>query len=565
MKLRCAIFFLALAASVFAQCNGTASHYLPAVVEGDGVLVNVSLALEKGSGDVYFSIYPSIGMSTQQSAKEAVDYAFAEAGADRKSCDVRIKAYLPKTVGGYVDGPSGGAALALMGMAALEGKEIRGDAMITGTVSRYGTIGPVGGLYEKAKIARENGLEYFLTPVQTLYERVMLRILQQENGIEIFEVRDVGEAARFMLDRENLSTERKPPSVEEVNASIPYYGARQEFRPLAEEMMALLDRSAGKINPALGQEENLAPYFQQIKRNEQALFAKGYYFSAANDAFINYLDAETIASVDSLDVEGKVAETRQCLSGAQAVRMSDANFEWAAGQELRMGWAEKKLGEVEGENATLKEEKYAAYHEAMYADAWCRIVDMLGKNAPSGGNAFDEAALRNLSWEYVEAARRMNSSADDARWHLENAETLHAKGMYTGAIMDSVFAIEMENASRKSERDEEGALAELAQLSQERRASLWGDVYASHAAYVFWKGENDTAYGLFRFAKGLDRAAERMKQEIAKAEGKPAWAGWDLWVYGAVAAFLIAGAAAGAWLLFSAQQKPNVLKRKKRQ
>ncbi|MFA5077766.1 MAG: hypothetical protein WC488_05055, partial [Candidatus Micrarchaeia archaeon] len=99
------LVILVLAASAFAECSGSAWHYLPAVLEDSGVLVNMSLALEPGNGDLFMSVYPKVGMSTQQSARDAVDYAFEYTGADREACDARIKAYMPSGVEGYIEGP----------------------------------------------------------------------------------------------------------------------------------------------------------------------------------------------------------------------------------------------------------------------------------------------------------------------------------------------------------------------------------------------------------------------------------------------------------------------------
>ncbi|VVC01833.1 Lon protease [uncultured archaeon] len=556
-------FFILLSFAAFAQCNGSASHYLPAVVEGDGVLVNVTLTLENGSGDVFMSIYPKMGISTQDSAKTAVEYAYK--ATNSSGCDAKIKAYLPSSVGGYLDGPSGGAAITLMAIAALEGKHMRDDAMITDTTSRDGTVGPVGGLYEKAKIAKENGLKYFITPPEGLFERVMLRMLRERGAFSILETGSIGDAQGFMMDGKNLSYGKRPPAVEAINESIPAYNGRKDFSRLADGMMALKEASISKIDPGLAAEENLSGYFSQVERNEHILASRGYYFSAANDAFLNYLDAETIANGDTLDVEGKVAQVNGCLANVQGAQITDANFEWVAGSELRESWAVKKLGEVRDEagNATLREEKYVAYHDAMYADAWCRISGLLEANAPSGGNPADESSLENLSAQYLAAATKANVSDSDALWHLENAQALHSQGKYAGAIYDSVFAIEMDGAGKSFDANEDAALGELSRLSAEKRQSFWGDVYASHAAFVMDGGDNATAYSLYRFARGLDQASVRMRTQLQAGRG-----GLDAQtlIYAEAIAISALAAAIIYFYLYgrgTTKQKTNLFKRKK--
>lgn len=514
MKKIVAIFLLF--STVFAQCSGSAWHYLPAVSNDKGVLVKVNIALENGTDDIYASIYPKIGISTQESIRNAVEYAFKKIHAEKNNCSVKIKADLPDGFDGYLDGPSGGAAIALMTIAALEGKELRNDTLITGTIRASGKIGQVSGLYEKAKTAGENGLKYFLTPPQTIYERIMLRMLQNKGAITIFEVKNADELYAFLIENTTINSQKNPPLAEEINESILSYPSRSEFKKIAEQMIYLFMESTSHIHPSIIQEEKLGQYFEIINKNEQIMIENGYYFSAANDAFLNYIDAKTIANVDALDVKAKVKETRECLESIKITQITNTNFEWIAAQELRKGWAEKKLSELKINDAHLEEEKYAVYHGAMYADGWCEIVKMLEANMPNEGKRFNELELKGLSEQYLILAAKLDINSEDARWHLENAQTLHSKGMYAGAIFDAVFAIEMTNAIMMYENNKTTALSELNELSKEKRKSLWGDVYASHGAFLLVSGENaeSTAYNLFRFAKGLDEAAIKINVKI---------------------------------------------------
>ncbi|MDD5337244.1 MAG: hypothetical protein PHS02_02060, partial [Candidatus ainarchaeum sp.] len=502
--MRSFLILLVFMSAAFAACNGTAWHYLPAVVGDQGVLVNMSLVLESGSGDLFMSVYPRMGLSIQQSARDAENYAFRYVGEDRESCDVRIKAYMPASTGTYLDGPSGGAALTVMGISALEGRPIRADSIITGAIGSDGSVEPVGGLYEKGKIAQSNGIRYFITPVQNLYERILLRMLQESGNMTVLEAQNMSEAAGFLIDGKNISTERKPPRVQPVNASIAAYAGSSRFAGMAQGMMGLFQDSVQKVDAKLKSDEMLDPYFSQIEENERILYSKGYYFSAANDAFLAYIDSETIANVNNLDVNGKENEVRSCLASAPLPALNENNIEWFAGAELREGWAQKKLDDMSGANYTLREEKYLGYHDAMYGDAWCNIAKMLEANAPTNGKTLDENALRNLSADYLKTAEDVASQSQDSDvlWHLENAQQMHDKGEYAGSILDSVFAIEIENASSVYAQDEESANLELPGLANGKRSSLWGEVYASHGNFVLQGGDNETAYGLLRFAKG---------------------------------------------------------------
>ncbi len=67
-------------------------------------------------------------------------------------------------VGESIDGPSGGAAMTVALLADLQGLALRSDVAVTGTVLPGGGIGPVGGIPEKVRAAREAGLSEVLIP-----------------------------------------------------------------------------------------------------------------------------------------------------------------------------------------------------------------------------------------------------------------------------------------------------------------------------------------------------------------------------------------------------------------
>ena len=58
--------------------------------------------------------------------------------------------YTIKANATVIEGASAGAALAVATVAALTGKELNSSVMMTGTINHDGTIGPVGGIFEKA-------------------------------------------------------------------------------------------------------------------------------------------------------------------------------------------------------------------------------------------------------------------------------------------------------------------------------------------------------------------------------------------------------------------------------
>lgn len=64
-----------------------------------------------------------------------------------------------------IGGGSGGAAMTIATIAAIEGRNISKGVLITGTIGEYHTIGKVGSVEEKAIAAKEWGAKMFIVPI----------------------------------------------------------------------------------------------------------------------------------------------------------------------------------------------------------------------------------------------------------------------------------------------------------------------------------------------------------------------------------------------------------------
>lgn len=198
--------------------------YLPAVdSEGKGVLATLIVEVYEGTGRELINIDKLVFWEdTQQSIQIAKRVACKYAGIEEDSIDViySIRSENATVVGG----PSAGAALTIATIAALEGKEIDNSVIITGTINEDRTIGPVGGILEKAKAAEENGARLFLIPkgegvrtiirperkcikqpyftyCETIYKTVSVSI-SDEVEIDVREVSTIDEAIKYFIEED---------------------------------------------------------------------------------------------------------------------------------------------------------------------------------------------------------------------------------------------------------------------------------------------------------------------------------------------------------------------------
>ncbi|MFH1779668.1 MAG: S16 family serine protease [Candidatus Micrarchaeota archaeon] len=152
---------------------------------GEGILSSVSIEIQKGRGRVLINTNPFVEPDTQYSADTAVRIAQEITKKELTDRDV-IFTFDP--ISNLVGGPSAGAALTLGTIAAIQGKQLRQDTAITGTINEDGTIGSVGGIFEKTKAAADAGKKFFIVPTgQEKLNYLERQIEQTNNGPFVFE------------------------------------------------------------------------------------------------------------------------------------------------------------------------------------------------------------------------------------------------------------------------------------------------------------------------------------------------------------------------------------------
>ncbi len=519
--MRSALLLLLIFSISSAACTGNITQRVPAVVGDGGGLINVTISLAQGPGQVYISVFPRSGVTTQDSIEQAVSYAYGLAETD-EGCDVRVNfGANPGT--NYIDGPSAGAALTVMTYALLANKSLRNDTVMTGTIGPFGEVGPVGGLYEKAKGAATMGARYFITPIENVYEIMVLREIENSYGIKILQAGRVEDVIGFMA--ENRSIEQEGLAIRErAVPDIPDFDSTgmESFAQVASRMVDSEESLANQINGSDNEAASIRGFYLSEVKRQRGLIEKEYLFSAANEAFLNYIDISTIAAVSSgdPDLPRKRGEAGICLTGIDMPPMTERNFEWVAGAGQRQGWAYERLSSTDIEDKVLVDERFAAYNELMYAQAWCLVAKELISAAPDGGTNINESAWINLAKARILTARDLDPQDEELVKRLNIAQDAFENGRYGQAIFDSVYVIETTRAD-----NERPDLGNISALVGERRSSLWGRVYQSHAAFLLAQNQSSGAYRTARMARGLDEATDDMMEAmepIAEPAGPPA-------------------------------------------
>jgi predicted S18 family serine protease len=498
MRILCAL--LVIMCISFAECDRQVSYVVPAVVGNGGGLVNLTMSLVPGNGNIYTSVYPRTGTMTQESIVGAVSYA-SKIAENEDDCNIIVDF---GDTASEIEGPSAGAAMTMMAFALFEDREIRKDTVITGTIDPSGAVGPVGGLYEKAKGAAGIRAKYFITPVENLYEMLLLRDLERQYGITVLQAKTVEEVIGFMIFNESIEQEglvartRPIPELEQYDDGVP------AFRPVARKMIEMEKQLAETIKDGSNETEAIGQFFRGEVERQDSVLNDGYSFSAANEGFLNFIDLSTIGVIinGSADLARKKGEAGICLSRVKRPALTDENFEWVVGSDLRVAWAEERLRSTDVTDDFLTDESYVVYNELMYAQAWCIVAQELAGAAPPGGNAINETAWKGLAEAKIKEARSLDVADADSLSRLNSAQDSFSRGRYGAAIFDSVYVIE-------NERSDNGT-----SVLGEARKSLWGKIYQSHAVFLSQQNQSAAALRTARLAAALDRAAEDMRQAM---------------------------------------------------
>jgi len=199
----CALLLLAMVPQLsFGQpFDHTVTIQAPAVAMQNGEYVgtvsDMVVGISEGDGSIYVETWPLSEIDTQASARLAVSVAGELTGMDVQSHNFYYSIVSEAPV---IGGPSAGGILTVATIACLNGWELDQDVMMTGMINPDGSIGPVGGIYEKAKAAHEYGITTFLVPegqatVQRDGETIDLsQYAPREWGMEVKEVFDIEDA-----------------------------------------------------------------------------------------------------------------------------------------------------------------------------------------------------------------------------------------------------------------------------------------------------------------------------------------------------------------------------------
>ena len=158
-----------LVQGIFEQKRTAKANYAVIGVnsEGKGSVIPLEVIIKNGNGSLFIDVANILfDESLQSSVQTAIKVAGEITKTNTTEKDFFISIHAPlSNEKSELGGGSGGAAITIAMIAAIEGRNLSKDILITGTIEEYHTIGKIGAVKEKAIAAHEWGAKKFIVPI----------------------------------------------------------------------------------------------------------------------------------------------------------------------------------------------------------------------------------------------------------------------------------------------------------------------------------------------------------------------------------------------------------------
>ncbi len=616
-KILITAFFVAILymlSATFADNHNVSAIKVPAVSsEGQGVITEVEAEIIQGRGRILLNTEPFGGVQLQNSERVAVQVAENFTGKNLSDKDIIITF---KAEAFVVDGPSAGGAMTIAAISAIEGKELRNDTTMTGTIQPDGSIGPVSSIFEKAKAAHDNGFEIFLIPkgqelqafnverVETpapglsiirssVQYRNVTRFAAENWNLTIIQVSDIKDVYDVILARRNATLRAKiegqtPSSLKEAALTqevSPMFNLARSQILIAEAELA---QAKEKLLKSKLDSKTLEDALDLLKISESELsdaksaLNSNYLYGAANHAFkaavlsksasdiIEFNSLSSAAQKSFLNKRSSEAsivlrKAQQKLSDISIYETDTGSYEWAVAAQNRLAQAEQQLDQLE--------EADNIFNALSLAEGWADISVSLYEIAKESqsGEKFDKKIFANSSAQTIinvaDEVQRFTLPPTGVVWLLQVSEREYNKQWYLAAYVDSNTAlsrIETQRALNVRNFEDLSKYAESQINSIEEKNSAWAKLYKEQAKLnLFYAQRNqdsefiDDALMFASQAKVYSDLAEKVSTAPRVAKFQPS-------EFPTLLVIVLVGVFAAGYYLYRVFHKPEIKPKKRR-
>ncbi|MEK6958735.1 MAG: S16 family serine protease [archaeon] len=558
MDKRIIALFIAL---IFISCNAFAilqsgEIRVFAVTEDEvGMAADLFLTTMAGTGKVAFITSSSlVGKDTQTTGNIALDIAQEKTGVDisKKNFIFDIQANASE-----VDGPSAGAAMTLLMYSVLEERPLPKEVGITGTINSDGSVGVVGGVFAKAKVASEVGIKLLMIPrgeANQVYNDNgkatsvnLLKYGPEELGMKIVEVDTIDDVLKYaysdinsiVVDVTNVQNGFVPPAIQYKPILTPM---REFSKSYIDEARSSVEDAKKELEVTTLEDPLRSSFYPRLGAAERNIelanifLDQNYLYSSANYTFNAQVLADSIGEIaktpslmspDSSILALKLSElesTIKELKGEMSFIPVD-KVEWMIGAQQRIAYAENAIASARKSldlpaEATTEEIQSAMFdkvYDYVSASAWVGVAkDFFGeaKKAQVKKNTYYspefimkvEKKLSDVEKLVMTSAEDSNTTQDvltEATRRFNSAQISFDNNFFFAAYYDAYFAESFIFAEKRRSNMDANKLAAFIESrigDSGSLTSLWAALYLDHAHFFL---ENS------KYEESLNKQLER--------------------------------------------------------
>jgi len=476
---------------------------LPAVAEdGEGTLINMSVEERPGAGDVYVSITPFAGQAFQESMHSSVAYVKSRYPIDDRDFLVKSNATI---LASSLDGPSAGAALAVMMRSLIDEKPLRHDITITGGIDVEGNVIGVGGLAEKADAASAGRKKAILIPSSGPEDSALLDRLSREEGIQVIYYDRIDDAYSLLTSQEDQTYRTRiiyPTSHYSFSSSnITRASPNPSF---SHSVQLMVDELYSDVEHIHGAYPNAYNYLKEKAVLAKSLADNGYTYSAGNEAFLALCKLRTLdGSISEEDLALEKSAVDKCMEDVEAnLNSYNGSLDNYPNAELRLFWARQAMDSLPKTHSLSA--KVLSLNAICKARQWCMIARDLSSEQTAGKPALNRSAFKESDEKLLKQYFLTKGA------HFANAVDAYNRGYYGAALM--------ELSMHESEVNDSYDYA----LSNYTSQRPWVQMMLAHASYLGSNPEygRDSQKNIQRFALFYDMHIRALEDANISVQGQ---------------------------------------------
>ena len=433
-----------------------------------GVLSYMTVVTQQGSGHIYIDTWPLAEVDIQGSARLAVQVACDVVHKNREQYDFFITVRSDSPI---IGGPSAGGAMTVAIIASLQGWELSTDVVMSGTINPDETVGPVGGLYQKAQAASEVAHTFLVPDGQTTIVVEEQTVKQQgpftyvttsqkqldlveegkTMGLQVEEVYDIREAVYYFTGHE-IETPQVEAEPMKADFMKPY--AQQQVERIEDEYESVNDSVREYTGSYKGDLQRVLESAQeQISFSHTAYDAGNYYTSMSASyvagLYITYA-RNLLLYFENPSVEEIFSDLTREIDSVYTMTTEEHPYGMTALQciaaaQNRIFEAREYVKRAQGQQSAFSQIEYASYAERRMesAEYWLELAEEY-----QDGSEISQEVLRNaassmlntaeLSLVYASSILSTGDLLNEAQSRLQNAQEQFVEEVYAASLFSAV-------------------------------------------------------------------------------------------------------------------------------